>query len=180
MCNRKYAPVYPPTEYMTIAVLNGDRTRYKNAAKGYDWEIIPTDLGEPLYQNEKMVSSGVFQVPVISDLDGDGDVEILFNSYNGKVHCFGLDRVEPYAWPYSLTKRTSPMFEYASPVVCEDLDRDGKKEVIFTSFYDENQGYESSTGSLYILNYEGKLISKIKLSDAKKAVLFQMAEKRRL
>ncbi|MGM9550832.1 MAG: FG-GAP repeat domain-containing protein [Clostridia bacterium] len=167
MCNRKYAPTYPPTEYMTIAILNSDRTRYRNDQKGYNWEIIPTDLGEPLYQNKINVSSGVFQSPVVSDLDGDGEVEILFNSYNGKVHCFGLNRTEPYAWPYSLTKRTSPMFEYASPVVCVDLDYDGKKEVIFTSFYDEYQNYAPMNGSLYILNYEGKLISKVTLPDSK-------------
>ncbi len=167
MCNRKYAPVYPPTEYMTVAVLNADRTRYKNDAKGHNWEILPTDLGEPLFQNTETIASGVFHAPTVSDLDGDGEVEILFNSYNGKVHCFGLNRVEPYAWPYSLTKRTSPMFEYASPVTCVDLDYDGKKEVIFTSFYDEYQNYPAMNGSLYILNYEGKLICKTPLPDSK-------------
>ncbi len=167
MCNRKYAPVYPPTEYMTIAILNADRTRFKNEAKGYNWEVLPMDLGEPLYQNPESIASGVFQCPVISDIDGDGENEILFNSYNGKVHCFGLDKTEPYAWPYSLTKRTSPMFEYASPVVCKDLDYDGKQEIIFASVYDTTQGYGSVNGHLYILNYEGKLISKTELPQSK-------------
>ena len=92
MCNRKYAPVYPPTEYMTVAILNADRTRYRNDELGYNWEVIPMDLGKPLYQNDGSVASGVFQSPTISDIDGDGKVEILFNSYNGKVHCFGLDK----------------------------------------------------------------------------------------
>jgi len=170
MCNRKYAPTYPPTEYMTIAILNADRTRYRNDKYGYDWEVLPMDLGEPLYQNKEMISSKVFQSPTISDIDGDGDKEILFNSYNGKVHCFGLDKVEPYAWPYSLTKRTSPKFEYASPVVCVDLDSDGKKEIIFTSYYDSYQKeYGVVRGSLYILNYEGKLINKTKLPDSTEA-----------
>ena len=44
---------------------------------------------------------------------------------------------------------------------------DGRKEVIFTSFYDEYQGYQSTNGNLYILSYEGRLISKTKLADAK-------------
>ena len=169
MCNRKYAPVYPPTEYMTIAVFNADRTRYKNDKYGYNWEVLPMDLGEPLYQNKVSVASKVFQRPTVSDLNGDGKKEILFNSYNGKVHCLGLDKVEPYAWPYSLTKRTSPKFEYASPVVCEDINFDGKKEVIFTSFYDDYQGYGIVRGNLYILDYKGRLLSKTKLPDSKEA-----------
>lgn len=167
MCNRKYAPVYPPTEYMTIAILNADRTRYSNDALGYNWEVIPTDLGKPLYQNYDSVASGVFQSPTICDIDGDGKNEILFNSYNGKVHCFGLDKKEPYAWPFSLTKRSNPKFEYASPVVCQDINFDGKKEIIFTSFYDDTQGYGNIRGNLYILNYEGKTIYKSELPDSK-------------
>lgn len=168
MCNRKYQ-IYPPSEYMTIAVLNGDRTRYRNDLSGYNWETLPTDLGKPLYQNKNSITSDVFQSPTIADIDSDGVVEILFNSYNGKVHCFSLNKKEPYAWPYSLTKRTSPEYEYASPVVCEDIDFDGKKEVIFTSFFDTNQNYGNVRGYLYILNYEGKLISKTMLPDSKEA-----------
>ena len=172
MCNRKYAPVYPPTEYMTVAILNADRTRYRNDELGYNWEVIPMDLGKPLYQNDGSVASGVFQSPTISDIDGDGKVEILFNSYNGKVHCFGLDKKEPYAWPYSLTKRTSPKFEYASPVVCKDLNGDGKQEVIFTSFFDSTQNYGNIRGFLYILNYEGKVMHKIELPDTKEPGMY--------
>ncbi len=169
MCNRKYAPVYPPSEYMTIAILNADRTRWKNDALGYNWEVLPMDLGAPLVQDPKSVPSNVFQSPTICDLDADGKKEILFNSYNGKVHCFSLDKTEPYAWPYSLTKRTSPMFEYASPVVCADINFDGKQEVIFTSYYDKTQNYGVVYGSLYILSYEGKLLHKVSLPKSKEA-----------
>ena len=125
------------------------------------------DLGEPLVQNTESVASNVYHAPTISDIDADGDYEILFNSYNGKVHCFGLDKVEPYAWPFSLTKRSNPKYEYASPVTCHDLDFDGKQEIIFTSFYDYTMGYGSVRGNLYILNYEGKLMHKLELPDSK-------------
>ncbi len=172
MCNRKYAPVYPPTEYMTIAILNADRTRYKNEAKGYNWETLPMDMGAPLVQNETMITSGIFQSPTISDLDGDGKKEILWSDYTGKMRCIGLDKKEPYAWPYSLTKRTSPMFEYASPAVAVDLDGDGKKEVVFTSFYDDTMGYGVVRGSLYILNYEGRLLHKVQLPDTKEPGMY--------
>lgn len=170
MCNRKYAPTYPPTEYMTVAIFNADRTRYVNKTIGADWKYIPTDLGAPLYQNKNSLSSGILQYPTVEDLDGDGKCEILFNSYNGKVHCFNLDGTEHGAWPFSLTKRTSPLFEYASPVVCKDLDGDGKKEIIFASSYDKNQKLPGIVqGSLYILNHDGTLNSKTPLPPAKEA-----------
>ena len=165
MCNRKYI-TYPPSEYMSVAILNGDRTRYRNDKLGYNWETIPTDLGRPLYQSGTNIASGVFSLPCAEDIDGDGVPEILFNSYNGKVHCFSLDKKEPYAWPYNLTKRTSPQFEYASPVVCSDLDFDGKKEIVFCSYFDTEQGYGITRGSLYILNYEGRLLYKTPLPDS--------------
>ncbi len=167
MCNRKYAPVYPPTEYMTVAILNSDRTRFESLDGKYNWEVLPMDLGKPLVQNDNNVSSGVYQNPTICDIDNDGSSEILFNSYNGKVHCFSLDKTEPYAWPFSLTKRSSPKFEYASPVVCVDIDGDGKKEIIFTSFYDSTQDYGDVSGNLYIVDYMGKVIVKEALPEGK-------------
>ena len=75
MANRKYS-TYPPTEYMTLFILNGDRTRFKNTKLGYDWTHIPTDLGAPLVQNAQMITSKVEQKPVICDVDGDGKVTI--------------------------------------------------------------------------------------------------------
>ena len=59
------------------------------------------------------------------------------------------------------------MYQYASPVVCKDLNGDGRQEVIFTSFYDDKQGYGAIRGYLYILNYEGKEIAKVQLPDSK-------------
>ena len=155
------------TEYMTVFVLNGDRTRYQNTGFGYDWTNIPTDLGAPLVQDGIIVSSRVQCKPTVTDMDGDGHKEILFADYSGKLHCFSLDGTEHGAWPYSLTKRTSPAFEYATRPVCVHLDGDGSKEVIFASFYDKNQVLPSGqNGSLYILNSSGTLVHKISLPSA--------------
>ncbi len=156
------------SKYMTVALLNGDRTRYQNAALDADWSTLPLDTGKPLTTSDVSLSLNVCATPVMADLDGDGLSEILFNSYDGKVHCFSLNKTEPYAWPYSLTKRTSPLYEYASPVACADIDFDGKKEVIFASTFDKTQNLSKITkGYLYILNYEGKLLSKTELPAAK-------------
>ncbi len=169
MAERISGAVYTETCYTTLALLNSDRTRFINPAFDADWTVPPFDVGEPLVQNPNFLASYVESTPVVCDLDGDMVNEILLNTYDGKLHCFSLNKTEPFAWPYSLTKRTSPMFEYASPAVCFDFDGDGRKEVVFTSFYDPTQEglTNENVGSLYILNYEGRLISKTVLPPAK-------------
>lgn len=158
------------SEYMTLAVLRPDRTRYVNRALGADWRRLPVDVGAPLTKSSESLVLGVCATPVINDLDGDGISEILLNTYDGKVHCFSIDKTEPNAFPFSLTKRTNPLYEYASPVACADLDFDGKKEVVFVSCYDETQPLTHiMQGSLYVLNYEGKLLHKVPLPPAKEA-----------
>ena len=162
--------IYEKSEYMSIAIFRQDRTRFAVEGTDYDWRIPPTDLGEPLIQNPRFLASYVSATPVVKDIDGDGSYEILMNSYNGKVHCFALDKSEPYAWPYSLTKRTSPLPEYASEIVCSDLDGDGKQEVIFGTYYDpSSKECAGHDGSLVILNYEGKVVTKVPLPKAKEA-----------
>jgi hypothetical protein len=170
MFERINSEIYTRSEYMSLAILRADRTRFRIAGTDIDWGTPPTDLGEPLVQNPEFLASYVSATPVVTDLDGNGMKEILLNSYNGKVHCFSLDKSEPYAWPYSLTKRTSPLPEYASGVVCKDLDGDGKQEVVFGTYYDPSiSSTKGHDGCLMILNYEGKLIERIPLPKAKEA-----------
>lgn len=172
MANRKNTTL-PPTEYMSLFVLNSDRTRYKKTVSGklFDWTHIPTDLGFPLVQNKQIITSKVEQKLTVADVDGDGLCEMLFASYNGKLHCFSLDGTEHGAFPFSLTKRTSALYEYATtPEVC-DLDGDGSMEVVFASFYDDTaKPAKGVNGSLYILNKEGKLVNKTALPDSCEAV----------
>jgi hypothetical protein len=149
------------TRYMTVFILNGDRTRYVNEDLGFDWTTPPTDLGRSLKQTDDIsIAAGVFSEPVCSDLNGDGYQEILFNSYNGKLHCFSLDGTEHGSWPFTLPKSTTSVYEYATPPTCVDLDGDGKQEVIFASWIDSESGNRTGVnGALYILSSDGKLLA---------------------
>lgn len=154
------------SRYMTAFIFNQYRSRYTNSAKGFDWSAAPRDLGAPLRKADaESMSGGVFSEPVAADLDGDGNQEILFNSYNGKVHCFGLDGKEHGAWPFTLPKTTATLYEYATSPVCVDINGDGKKEVIFASWTDrEGSNRIESTntgvnGAIYVLSHDGKLLA---------------------
>ena len=162
------------TKFMTVFILNQDRTRYFNEALGFDWRVVPNELNSGIEPHLKKVdandkSGGVHPVPVCYDLDGDGYQEIIFNSYDGMVHCFSLDKTE---WSFRLPKTTDTIYEYATPVVCKDINGDGKPEIIFASWTDcedidkSTGAYAGSTGvngALYILSSEGKLLTSMDL-----------------
>jgi len=153
---------FSDTRYMTAFILNQDRTRYVNKALGFDWTTPPVDLGRSIKQNDTVsMAAGVFSEPVCADLDGDGYQEILFNSFNGKLHCFSLDGTEHGSWPFTLPKSSGSVYEYATPAACVDLDGDGIKEVIIASWTANEAGtHPGVDGALYVLSNEGKLLAK--------------------
>ncbi len=155
------------SRYMTVYVLNSDRTRYVNKELGFDWSTPPVDLGASLKQHDSVnMSASVLPEPVAADLDGDGYKEILFNSYNGKVHCFSLDKTEHGSWPFTLPKTSGSTYEFAATPTCVDLDGDGEMEVIVATWIRaEDDSFTGINGALYILSSEGKLLAKHDLTD---------------
>ena len=89
----------------------------------------------------------------LGDLDGDGNLEILYASYDGRLHAFWLDKTEHGNWPYRVY--SSGPYRFASEPVVADLNDDGKAEVIFTSWVQKGSGL---TGQLLILDYQGNLL----------------------
>ncbi|HIV62157.1 MAG TPA: S-layer homology domain-containing protein [Candidatus Butyricicoccus avistercoris] len=156
------------SQCMSVAIFNGDRTRYQNVAKGFDWTSIPSGLGGKIKDSQTSVSAMVLAEPVAADLDGDGNKEILFNSYDGKLYCFTLDKQMK---TFSLPATSSTVAEYASEPVCKDINGDGKLEIIFGSWTDSkviltNDAQSENTGvngSLYILDSNMNLISRTQL-----------------
>ena len=142
--------------YFTLFLLNTDRGRYQNSSKGYNWTEVPTDTGTPLVMNPAIIEYADSH-PVTVDVDGDGSKEILYAACDGKVHCFSLDGTEHGAWPFSLTKRSTPVAEYATVPTCADVNGDGKQEIIFASYTRKDQ--LAQRGHLFILNANGALLA---------------------
>jgi uncharacterized repeat protein (TIGR01451 family) len=132
-------------------ILNSDRTRWH--AQSYDWTVIPIpdNKSAPLSEDYNLIENNQPN-PVAVDLDGDGKLEILYPSYDGRLHAYWLDKSEHGNWPYSVYQPSEGYFRFASEPVVADLDNDGKAEVIFTSW---PQIGTNQTGKLYILDYQG-------------------------
>jgi hypothetical protein len=99
--------------------------------------------------------------PVAADLDGDGKKEILFSSYDGRVHAFWLDKTEHGRWPYSVAQPGS--IRFASEPLVADLNKDGKGEVIFTSWAQKGS---NQTGKVHILSWDGYPLAEVSLPAA--------------
>lgn len=147
-------------KYFPPFILNLDRTRYINFSKGFDWTQIPTDTGSIVTLNTSILATPN-NTPVVADVDGDGNKEILYTANDAKVHCWNLDGTEHGAWPYSLVKRSSSGYAFASKPAVGDVNSDGKPEVIFTSYTQLKQN--AYKGSLYVLDGTGKPLATVAL-----------------
>jgi hypothetical protein len=148
--------------YEMVYILNADRTRW--SGNGFDWTVLPTPDGSaaPLSEDWNEIESNQPN-PVAADLDNDGFKEILFPSYDGRMHAYWLDKSEHGNWPYSVYSPAEGRFRFASEPTVADLDRDGYAEVIFASWVEKGS---NQTGKLHILDYLGNVIHEVSLPSA--------------
>jgi uncharacterized repeat protein (TIGR01451 family) len=139
-------------------IFNKDRSRWSE--DGFDWEAIPVpDNGAAPLQEDYHVIESAMANPVVADLDGDGNTEILYASYDGRLHVYWLDKTEHHGWPYNVNG-SGPGIRFASEPLVVDLDNNGQAEVIFTSWPQKGSDY---TGKLHILDYRGSVLHELPL-----------------
>ena len=136
-------------------IFNADRSRF--SAGAFDWITVPIDTGAPLSEDYGLIEN-CQPNPVAADLDGDGNLEILYASYDGKVHCFWLDKTEHGNWPYSVYQPADGFYRFASEPVVVDIENDGQAEVIFGSW---TQKGSYTAGKLHIVDSNGGLVTEI-------------------
>ncbi len=146
---------HPPGKYNGVYIFNADRSRFKSS--GYNWETVPINTGAPLSEDWRVIDSAQPN-PVLADLDGDGELEILYASYDGRMHAFWLDKTEHHNWPYEVW--TSGTYRFASEPAVADLDNNGTAEVIFGSWA---QNDSNQTGKLHIVDYQGNVLHEVTL-----------------
>lgn len=147
------------SRYNGIYIFNRDRSRFHR--DGFDWRSVPVDTGPPLSEDYDEIEN-CQPNPVVVDLDGDGRKEILYSSYDGRVHAFWLDKKEHGKWPFSVTNAADGIKRFASEPVVADLDNDGCAEVLFTSWV-EKRSYR--TGRLHILDCLGNPLRRVSLPE---------------
>jgi hypothetical protein len=148
---------HPPGRYNGLYIFNSDRSRFNSG--GHNWETLPVDMGAPLSEDWNVIESAQTN-PVVVDIDGDGQREILYSSYDGRVHAFWLDKTEHHDWPFSVYSAAEGTYRFASEPAVADLDNDGQAEILFTSWAQKGSG---KTGKLHILSSRGAPQKEIEL-----------------
>ena len=140
-------------------ILNADRTRWKDALD--DWTVIPVPDAHaaPLSEDYTMIENNVPN-PVVADLDGDGRREILYPSYDGRVHAYWLDKTEHGSWPFEVYDSADGFYRFASEPIVVDLDNNGRAEVIFASW---TQNGSNAPGKLYVVSWDGNVVQSLDL-----------------
>jgi uncharacterized repeat protein (TIGR01451 family) len=141
-------------------ILKLDRTRW--SGNGYNWTAIPPPGAgsAPLSEDFSIIETAAPNA-VVADLDGNGFMEILYSSYDGKVHAYWLDKTPHGSWPYTVpASGGTDNFRFASEPVVADLDDDGQAEVIFTSWPKKATG---GRGHLHILSSLGVELHRVLL-----------------
>ncbi|HEX9187694.1 MAG TPA: Calx-beta domain-containing protein, partial [Vicinamibacteria bacterium] len=147
--------------YQMPYILKLDRTRWSGS--GFDWTAIPSPgPGSGPRSEDYNVIETALPNPVAADLDGDGRLEILHPSYDGKLHAWWLDKTEHGSWPFVVpsTGAGGDTFRFASEPVVADLDSDGQAEVIFASWPRKGNG---QSGHLHVLSSLGVELHRVSL-----------------
>lgn len=148
--------------YQVPFIFNADRSRWSGA--GFNWTVIPIPDGKaaPLSEDYNVIETAAPN-PVIADLDSDGFPEILFASYDGRLHAYWLDKSEHGAWPYEVYQSGEGWLRFASEPTVVDLDDNGQAEVIFASWVQKGS---QLNGKLHILNSNGEQLFEVGLPGA--------------
>lgn len=146
-----------PSKYMSLFIFNADRSRFNSG--GYDWRQNPLDTGAPVSEDYNIIESAEPN-PAVADIDGDGKKEIVYASFDGRLHAVWLDKTEHGSWPYSVYQPAEGFFRFASEPLIADLNNDGKSEIIFTSW---TQIGSHQNGKVHILSWDGKPLFELNL-----------------
>jgi hypothetical protein len=107
------------------------------------------------------VSGGIYQAPLVIDLDGDGDLEIVFYAAfagggDSRIVAYHHEGDEVEGWPFDELDSALVFFELFS-LTALDISGDGEPEII-AIFNDEDNDWR-----LGIISYEGELLTSILL-----------------
>ncbi len=70
-----------------------------------------------------------YNMPILADIDGDANCEIVFAQYNSKkIHAIKLNGTEALGFPLSVEKEIQ-----AGSAAVDDIDNDGKNEIIIVA-----------------------------------------------
>ena len=148
------------TKHHSIMVLEGSYGSGERSARRLaGWEALPSS-GYPLSRaGLTWYPPANPTAPTIVDVNGDGQLEILYAAHDGYIYC--TSALAQRLWRYDF--RHGRRLMYASEVSVADLNQDGKAELIFTTYGLPNNVSTLASGYLVALDSQGQVVFDIQL-----------------
>lgn len=147
--------------YTSLWIFNSNRSRFVNKSMGIDWTST-LNSGAPKSQDYNIIETVQANI-AIGDLDGDGLLDFVYPTYDGKIYAYNLKQQSFSGFPFDLNSGQT-FLEFGSECVLADIDNNGKLEIIFTTW---TQKSSKNYGSLYILSSTGVVLHKVSLPSPK-------------
>jgi hypothetical protein len=139
---------------MVLEGAHGDGSR--SARRKAGWEDLPRG-GTPIDVDGWYPPYGV-PSPVVVDISGDGDPEIVVSLNDGYLYAFRADGGQLWRTSY---RHAKPIMFSSEPTVV-DLNQDGSPEIILATYGDPDV---SDSGYLMILSASGTVLHDVPLPD---------------
>lgn len=143
------------TQFYAFFVLEGAFDPQRSAMRLAGWEDPPRG-GKPQTRPAGYYPPDGIPSPTVVDLDGDGKPEVIAPLNDGFIHVLSSTGQPLWRFDY---RHGRPLL-YASEVVVADLNKDGRPELIFSTW---GAPKDPDAGWLVILDAQGKLLHDVKL-----------------
>jgi len=140
----------PDGKSVVVAAFEGDVYVYDAAGQlrsGFPVSLDPANAA--VTNSDWSLDTGIFSAPVLGDLDGDGDLEIIVSALDAHVYAWHHDGTPVAGWPVLLSAGVQRSRIVQTPSL-GDMDGDGRPEVVVGS----NEEYDG-TGRMYAFHGDG-------------------------
>lgn len=101
---------------------------------------------------------GIETTPALGDLDGDGDLEIVVNSLDRRIHAWHHTGEVVSGWPISQWDGDNLWRGGISSPALGDIDKDGLLEVVVGTMSPYKNGQQDQNATLWAINGDGSLV----------------------
>lgn len=102
---------------------------------------------------------GIQTTPALADLNGDGDLEIIVNSLDRRIHAWTHDGEVVSGWPISQWNGDDLWRGGISSPAVGDIDKDGESEVVVGTMSPYVNGQQDQNATLWAVNGDGSVVS---------------------